>query len=83
VTTARSQRRASKKDRIEVWRIVLWSGLTNLVLLSVFLGAQHLDLDTFGAAYPEGPIGEERWIINPASGTSTLGRMAPKDDFST
>jgi hypothetical protein len=82
VTTARRPRRSSKRDRIEVWRIILWSGLTNLVLLSVFLVAQNVKLDGLAAAYPEGLVDGELWIINPANGTSTLGRPTPKDDFS-
>ena len=76
------QRRSSKRDRIEVWRIILWSGLTNLVLLSVFLGAQHFDLPGLGPVRPQPSAGEKRMVINSAAVTSNLG-MAPKGDFST
>jgi hypothetical protein len=81
VIRARGRRRSSKRDRVEVWRIILWSGLTNLVLLSVFLGAQRLDLDIFGAG-SEKPTDVERWSISPAAETSTIG-MKSKGDLST
>ena len=74
MTRARGQfrRRSSQRYRIEVWRIILWSGLTNLVLLSVFYFAQHLELRTFDAAGAKGPMAE----------SSTVGSMSRKDDFS-
>ena len=81
MTTARRQRRSSKRDRIEVWRIILWSGLTNLVLLSVFLGAQHFDLPGLRPVRQE-QAGAKPLVINPAAATSNLG-MKPKGDFST
>jgi hypothetical protein len=61
----------------------LWSGLTNLVLLSVFFAAQHFDLKIFQAADPKGPTVASRLIISPANGTSTVVGIPPKDDFST
>jgi hypothetical protein len=79
VIRTRSRRRSSKRDRIEVWRIILWSGLTNLVLLSAFLGAQHFDLATFGAR-SEKRTDMGRW--GPAAGISTFG-ITSKGDFST
>ena len=78
-TVRRRRRRASKPDRIEVWRIMLWSGLTNLVLLSVFLGAQQPDPS--GDSRSDRLTSEERWNIDPVATTATFG-MTPKGDFS-
>ncbi len=83
MTRVRGQRRPPRRDRIEVWRIILWSGLTNLVLLSIFLAAQHIDLRMFGAAHPKQPTEAGRAIRNPANGASTVDGIPPKNDFST
>jgi hypothetical protein len=51
VTTERRQRRSSNHRRIEIWRIVFWSGLTNLLLLSVFLASERINLKSIHSTY--------------------------------
>lgn len=76
MTTGRSQRRSSKYRRIETWRIIIWSGLTNLLLLSVFLAAEHIELRSILAAYPK-LAGMEAWLTG-----ETSSRVKTRSDFS-
>ena len=80
MTKVRRQRRSFRRDRIEVWRIILWSGLTNLVLLSVFFVAQHINLGLLGG--PKGPAEKSHFIVNPANAATTADLLGPKGDFS-
>ncbi len=86
MTKARRQQQSTNNRRMETWRIVVWSGVSNLLLLSVFLGGEHLNLTKFlaaGSSFGDADV----WIINPtngepARGSEPLFSAAPKADFS-
>lgn len=74
MTMARGQQRSSNNRRLEIWRIVFWSGLTNLLLLSVFLAAGRIDLKSIPAT----------WLLGYTNSTSNgeSGDTTARGDFS-
>lgn len=76
-------RRPNNMRPIEVWRIILWSGLTNLVLLSIFLGTQRFDVIDYLARHVEIPAYDDIVVIIPADGTSTVSSVMSKRDLAT
>ena len=80
MTTERRQRRSSNNRRIEIWRIVFWSGLTNLLLLSVFLVSERIDLKGIQSAYTK-MMEDEAWLMGEA-GKAPIGGAKTRGDFS-
>ena len=81
MTTAPGQRRSSNNRRLEIWRIIFWSGLTNLVLLSVFLASERIDLKSIRDAYSR-MVEDEAWRLGEGSENS-IGHVKARSDFST
>jgi hypothetical protein len=81
VTTAPGQRRSSNNRRLEIWRIIFWSGLTNLVLLSVFLASERFELRSIRNAYSK-MVDDKAWRMGERSENS-IGPVKTMGDFST
>lgn len=69
MTATRSRQRSSNDRRLDIWRIIFWSGLTNLLLLSVFLGSERIDLKSILADYPKMEEAEA-WMMDRTNWTS-------------
>jgi hypothetical protein len=76
----RARRSSNNYRRIEIWRIVVWSGLTNLLLLSVFFAAQRFDVVSFLAVGPKIEKADDRSIAKPNDPVfvrAEMGLMVP------
>lgn len=87
----RSRRQAPKARRIEIWRIITWSGFTNLLLLGIFLGAPRIDFGNFPAVYLDAAaddrmmlMGSARWVpeVSPEDERQDSSIATLKSDFS-
>ena len=81
MTTAPGQRRSSNNRRLEIWRIIFWSGLTNLLLLSVFLTSERFELKSIRNAYSK-MVEDEAWRMGEGRENS-IGHVKTRGDFST
>ncbi|TMJ35508.1 MAG: hypothetical protein E6G87_12225, partial [Alphaproteobacteria bacterium] len=81
MTTAPGQRRSSNNRRLEIWRIIFWSGLTNLLLLSVFLASERIELKSIRDAYSK-MVEDDAWRMGDGSENS-IGHVKTRGDFST
>ena len=78
----RSRRRAPNIRRIEVWRIIIWSGLTNLLLMAVYFGAQRLDIVSSPAVYLDLALNDKTLLMGSASWMPEAGPEGGKQDGS-